>query len=89
LADCGWFPTYTITEDYALGIELKKRNYRAVYMNEYLAVGEAPEEIRNIFRQRSRWCKGQMQVRRARWLPAPGALRPACRALLPPAGPAR
>jgi hypothetical protein len=62
LADCGWFPTYTITEDYALGIELKKRDYKAVYINEYLAVGEAPEEIRNIFRQRSRWCKGQMQV---------------------------
>lgn len=62
LRDCGWFPTYTITEDYALGMELKKRNYRAAYLNEYLAVGEAPEEVRNVFRQRSRWCKGQMQV---------------------------
>jgi endoglucanase len=62
LCECGWFPTYTITEDYALGMELKKRDKKAVYLNEYIALGEAPEEIRNIFRQRSRWCKGQMQV---------------------------
>jgi len=62
LSDCGWFPSFTITEDYALGMMLKARNYKAGYLNEYLAIGEAPEEIRNIFRQRSRWCKGQMQV---------------------------
>jgi cellulose synthase/poly-beta-1,6-N-acetylglucosamine synthase-like glycosyltransferase len=29
---------------------------------EYLAVGEAPEELRNVLRQRSRWTKGHMQV---------------------------
>ena len=69
LRDCGFFPTYTITEDYALGMELKKRNCRAVYLNEYLAVGEAPDEVRNIFRQRSRWCKGQMQVLFSRHCP--------------------
>ena len=62
LADCGWFPTFTITEDYALGMMLKAKGYKAGYLNEYLAIGEAPEEPRNIFRQRSRWCKGQMQV---------------------------
>jgi cellulose synthase/poly-beta-1,6-N-acetylglucosamine synthase-like glycosyltransferase len=26
-------------------------------------VGEAPEELRNVLRQRSRWTKGHMQVR--------------------------
>jgi cellulose synthase/poly-beta-1,6-N-acetylglucosamine synthase-like glycosyltransferase len=62
LADCGWFPSFTITEDYALGMMLKAKGYKAGYLNEYLAIGEAPEEPRNIFRQRSRWCKGQMQV---------------------------
>jgi cellulose synthase/poly-beta-1,6-N-acetylglucosamine synthase-like glycosyltransferase len=25
-------------------------------------VGEAPDEVRGIMRQRSRWCKGHMQV---------------------------
>jgi cellulose synthase/poly-beta-1,6-N-acetylglucosamine synthase-like glycosyltransferase len=68
LADCGWFPSFTITEDYALGMMLKAKGYKAGYLNEYLAIGEAPEEPRNIFRQRSRWCKGQMQVGGAqRW----------------------
>jgi cellulose synthase/poly-beta-1,6-N-acetylglucosamine synthase-like glycosyltransferase len=33
---------------------------------EYLAVGEAPEELRNVLRQRSRWTKGHMQVRGVR-----------------------
>ncbi len=42
---------------------------QAGYLNEYLAIGEAPEEIRNIFRQRSRWCKGQMQVLFSRQCP--------------------
>ncbi len=27
LAACGWFPEYTITEDYALSMELKKRGF--------------------------------------------------------------
>ncbi|KAI8463461.1 MAG: glycosyl hydrolase family 9-domain-containing protein [Monoraphidium minutum] len=62
LAAVGWFPEYTITEDYALSMELKAAGFRGRYLPEYLAVGEAPEEARNIFRQRSRWCKGHMQV---------------------------
>lgn len=74
LADCGWFPFFTITEDYALGMMLKAKGYKAGYLNEYLAIGEAPEEPRNIFRQRSRWCKGQMQVR-ARPLGAAAGVR--------------
>jgi hypothetical protein len=31
-------------------------------MNEFLAKGEAPDEVRNVFRQRSRWTKGHMEV---------------------------
>jgi cellulose synthase/poly-beta-1,6-N-acetylglucosamine synthase-like glycosyltransferase len=48
--------------DYALGMELKSRGYKATYLNQYIAVGEAPEEARNIFQQRSRWTKGHYQV---------------------------
>ncbi|GAX77149.1 hypothetical protein CEUSTIGMA_g4595.t1 [Chlamydomonas eustigma] len=62
LCHCGFFPDYTITEDYALGMELKSRGYKATYLNQYIAVGEAPEEARNIFQQRSRWTKGHYQV---------------------------
>ena len=55
--ECGWSPEYTLTEDYALGMELTKRRWRCRYVEEYLAIGEAPEEVRNCFQQRSRWAK--------------------------------
>jgi len=60
--EAGWFPEWTLTEDFALGIELKKRGWQCRYVDEYLAVGEAPEEVRNCFQQRSRWAKGHFQV---------------------------
>jgi cellulose synthase/poly-beta-1,6-N-acetylglucosamine synthase-like glycosyltransferase len=60
--DCGWSPTYTLTEDYALGMEMKMRNWHCRYVEEYLAIGEAPEQVRNCFQQRSRWCKGHFQM---------------------------
>ena len=60
--DCGWFPDWTLTEDFALGIELKRRKWQCRYVDEYLALGEAPDEIRNCFQQRSRWAKGHFQL---------------------------
>lgn len=36
---------------------------QARYLNEYLVKGEAPTDPRGVFKQRSRWCKGQIQVR--------------------------
>lgn len=55
--ECGWSPTWTLTEDFALGMELKKRRWQCRYMREFLAVGEAPDQVRNCFQQKSRWCK--------------------------------
>lgn len=55
--EVGGSPTYTLTEDFALGMELKKFGWQCRYVQEYLAVGEAPDEIRNCFQQRSRWTK--------------------------------
>ena len=60
--DAGWFPEWTLTEDFALGIELKRRKWQCRYVDEYLALGEAPDEIRNCFQQRSRWAKGHFQL---------------------------
>ena len=60
--DAGWFPEWTLTEDFALGIELKRRGWQCRYVDQYLAVGEAPDEVRNCFQQRSRWAKGHFQV---------------------------
>lgn len=53
----GWSPDYTLTEDYMLGMVLKQNKWHCRYVEEYLAVGEAPEQVRNCFQQRSRWCK--------------------------------
>ena len=62
--EVGGSPTWTLTEDYALGMELKKYGWHCRYVQEYLAIGEAPEQIRNCYQQRSRWCK----VGPARWV---------------------
>ncbi|KDD72154.1 hypothetical protein H632_c3780p0, partial [Helicosporidium sp. ATCC 50920] len=47
---------------FALGIELKKLGWQCRYVQEYLAIGEAPDDVRNCFQQRSRWSKGHFQV---------------------------
>ncbi len=58
----GWSPEFTLTEDFALGMLLKMHKWHCRYVEEYLAVGEAPDEVRNCFQQRSRWCKVCLQV---------------------------
>ena len=42
LLQVGWFPEYTITEDYALSMELKMAGFSGRYLPEYLAVGCIP-----------------------------------------------
>ena len=58
----GFFPTYTLGEDMALALEIQKAGWKGAYVKEYLAVGEVPETVRNAFMQKSRWCKGGMQI---------------------------
>ncbi|DBA65793.1 TPA: hypothetical protein ACH3X2_002830 [Trebouxia sp. C0005] len=60
--EVGGSPMYTMTEDYALGMELKKFGWHCRYVQEYLAIGEAPHEVRNMYQQRSRWTKGHFQI---------------------------
>lgn len=40
----------------------KKGGWKCRYVQQYCAIGEAPEEVRNAFQQRSRWCKGHFQT---------------------------
>jgi cellulose synthase/poly-beta-1,6-N-acetylglucosamine synthase-like glycosyltransferase len=40
--EVGGFPSRTITEDYALGMELNKAGYGLRYLPAYLATGAAP-----------------------------------------------
>ena len=46
----------------ALALEVQKEGWKGAYVKEYLAIGEVPETIRNTFMQKSRWCKGGMQI---------------------------
>lgn len=60
--EAGWTPTWTLTEDFALGMEMKRNGWHCRYLNQYLAMGEAPDGVRNCFQQRSRWTKGHFQI---------------------------
>lgn len=62
IVQAGFFPTYTLGEDMALALEIQKAGWKGAYVKEYLAVGEVPETVRNAFMQKSRWCKGGMQI---------------------------
>ena len=66
--EANWSPTFTLTEDFALGMYLKMNKWHCRYVEEYLAIGEAPDQVRNCFQQRSRWTKV---------LPCPVVLQPA------------
>merc|ERR1711937_1028673 len=56
LAAIGWFPTESITEDFLLSLKLTASGWHCRYHGHVLTTGEAPEDLRQIFKQRSRWC---------------------------------
>lgn len=62
LSRIGWFPTISITEDMHLAIRLLENGAYIKYHAENLVVGEAPQDLRQIFQQRSRWAKGTIQI---------------------------
>ncbi len=41
-------------------MEMKRYGWHCRYLNKYLAVGEAPDGVRNCYQQRSRWTKARM-----------------------------
>lgn len=51
-----------MTEDFFLALKLTAAGLRGRYLPVNLAHGEAPEEVGVILQQRSRWCKGHMQL---------------------------
>eukprot|EP00127_Corallochytrium_limacisporum_P004765 Clim_evm4s173 gene=Clim_evmTU4s173 len=62
LSDIGGFPTFSVTEDAAMGMLMQSKGYKGIYTGEYLAVGISPTTLSDVFRQRSRWCKGTFQM---------------------------
>lgn len=56
----GWDP-FNVTEDADLGIRLFKKGYKTA-MIDSVTLEEANSNVKNWFRQRSRWIKGYMQT---------------------------
>lgn len=62
MCEVGWFPTESITEDFLLSMKLSAAGRIVRYHAATVVTGEAPEDLKQIFKQRSRWCCGCFQV---------------------------
>lgn len=58
LVDVGGFFTGSITEDFATGILLQKKGYVCYAINEVLASGLSPSDLKGLIQQRVRWARG-------------------------------
>lgn len=58
----GGYPTSSITEDMALGLQLQANGYTSTFINEPLVVGMSALNLEDLVRQRDRWCRGNLQV---------------------------
>jgi hypothetical protein len=58
----GGVPTYSITEDAALSMELQLKGFHTLYTKEALAYGTSPQHVAAMLAQRSRWIRGGYQI---------------------------
>lgn len=59
--EIGGFVTGTLTEDFSTGIEIQKKGYTGIAINEVLADGLPPMDFGSLIKQRRRWAKGCIQ----------------------------
>lgn len=62
--EVGGYPTSSITEDMALGLQLQAHGYTSTFINEPLVVGMSALNLEDLVKQRDRWCRGNLQVLR-------------------------
>lgn len=62
IEEIGFYPTNTITEDMAVGIQLQNKGFRSIFINEVLVLGLSASTYVDLARQRDRWCRGNIQV---------------------------
>ncbi|MEV8516343.1 bifunctional polysaccharide deacetylase/glycosyltransferase family 2 protein [Dactylosporangium sp. NPDC051484] len=62
LRDVGGVPGDTLAEDTDLTMTVLRAGWRAVYAERAVAWTEAPSSLRQLWRQRYRWCYGTMQA---------------------------
>lgn len=58
LESVGGFPEDSLTEDFALSIELHEEGWQSRYVAEVLAVGLGPEDMASYVSQQLRWAQG-------------------------------
>jgi cellulose synthase (UDP-forming) len=62
LEEVGGFSGITITEDCETALELHSRGWNSVYVDKPLITGLQPETFSSFIGQRSRWCRGMVQI---------------------------
>lgn len=62
LDEVGGFSGITITEDCETALELHARGWHSLYVDKPLIGGLQPESFGDFIGQRSRWCRGMMQI---------------------------
>ncbi len=65
LQDVGGIDTKFITEDYATSVKLHNQGKRGVFIPQVLAVGMAPQNLKEYFNQQTRWAKGNFDTTKA------------------------
>jgi cellulose synthase (UDP-forming) len=62
LESVGGFAGVTITEDCETALELHANGWNSVYVEKPLIAGLQPETLASFIGQRSRWCRGMIQI---------------------------
>lgn len=62
LVSIGGFVTGIITEDIATGLMLQRQGYQSLAVDQVLATGLSPDDLRTIVKQRKRWGRGCIQT---------------------------
>lgn len=60
--EIGGYPTFSITEDIAVGVMIEAKGYKGIYVNEALVLGLNPTNLKDFLGQRNRWCRGNLQL---------------------------
>lgn len=69
LDEIGGFYTGVITEDFATGISIQNSGYTCYAIDEVLAIGLSPTDLKSLIKQRERWARGCIQtLRKVRFL---------------------
>jgi cellulose synthase/poly-beta-1,6-N-acetylglucosamine synthase-like glycosyltransferase len=62
LNELGGFGEHTLSEDMELSVRLEEKGYRIRYASDVVSVQESPARLAQLFRQRTRWFRGTMEV---------------------------